>query len=174
MKTMLRAALAMVVMAGSAFAQEAPKADVSMGYSYLRLGGSGGLGQQGGAISMAGYFNNWLGIAGDFGAYHASESGGSVNTFTFLAGPRIAANRKGSVSPFFQVLFGGAHLTASAAGLSGGVTPFAISAGTGVDLRISKHVALRPQLDYMPLRSGGETLSTVRGSFGVVFGFGER
>ena len=174
MKTILRAAVAMLLMAGCAFAQGAPKADVSMSYSYLRLGGSGGVNQQGGAISAAGYFNNWIGIAADLGVYHASPFGLSLNTFTFLAGPRFTANRRGSVSPFVQVLFGGAHLTASTAGLSAGTTPFAISGGGGVDLRISKHVALRPQIDYLALRSGGQTLNALRGSFGVVFRFGER
>lgn len=174
MKIILRSLTAILLMAGCAFAQGAPKADVSIGYSFLRLGGSGGVNQQGGAISMAGYLNHWIGIAGDFGAYHASPFGLSLNTYTFLAGPRFTANRAGSVSPFVQVLFGGAHLTASLSGLSSGATPFAISAGGGVDLRLTKHVALRPQIDYLALRSGGETLNALRGSFGVVFRFGER
>ena len=174
MKIMLCAALAIFSMTGFAFAQEAPKADASVGYSYLRLGGSGGVNQQGGAISLAGYLNKWFGVAGDFGAYHASPFGLSLNTYTFMAGPRFSANRQGSVSAFAQVLFGGAHLTASAAGFSGGTTPFAISAGGGLDLRVSKHVALRPQIDYLALRSGGEALNGLRGSFGVVFRFGGR
>lgn len=174
MKIILRAAVAVLLMAGCAFAQGSPKADVSMNYSFLRLGGSGGVNQQGGSISMAAYLNRWIGITGDFGAYHASPLGLNLNTYTFLAGPRFTANRTGSVSPFVQVLFGGAHLTASFSGLSSGATPFAITAGGGVDLRISKHLALRPQLDYLALRSSGETLNALRGSFGVVFRFGER
>ncbi len=174
MKAMMRLALVMSLMTGSAFAQGTPKADVSMGYSFLRLGGSGGVNQQGGTISFAGNLNNWFGIVGDFGAYHSSPHGLSLNTYTFLVGPRFTANRKGSASPFVQVLVGGAHLTASAAGLSGGATPFAMGAGGGVDLRVSRNVALRPQIDYLALRSGGETLNTLRGSFSVVIRFGGR
>jgi Outer membrane protein beta-barrel domain len=174
MKTMIRLAVVIFLTAGCAFAQGTPKADVSMGYSFLRLGGSGGVNQQGGAISIAGNINNWVGIVGDFGAYHSSPFGVSLNTYTFLAGPRFTANRKGTASPFVQVLVGGAHMTASVAGLSSGTTPFAIGAGGGVDLRISRNVALRPQIDYLALRSGGETLNALRGSFSVVIRFGRR
>jgi hypothetical protein len=174
LKTMMRLAAVMFLMAGSAFAQGTPKADVSMGYSFLRLGGSGGVNQQGGTVAITGNINNWVGIVGDFGAYHSSPFGVSLNTYTFLAGPRFTVNRKGTASPFAQVLFGGAHLTASAAGLSDGATPFAIGAGGGVDLRVSRNVALRPQIDYLALRSGGKTLNALRGSFSLVLRFGGR
>ena len=174
MKATMRLAALILLMAACAFAQGTPKADVSVGYSFLRLGSSGGVNQQGGTIAITGNLNNWVGIVGDFGAYHSSPFGASLNTYTFLAGPRFTVNRKGSASPFVQVLVGGAHLTASAAGFSDGATPFALGAGGGVDLRISRNVALRPQIDYLALRSGGETLNALRGSFGVVIRFGER
>ena len=85
-----------------ASAQQAPRADISLGYSYLREGFSGGSNAQGGNLSGAGYFNDWFGIAGDFGAYHVSESGISANTYTYLVGPRFSANRKGRTSVFVQ------------------------------------------------------------------------
>ena len=174
MKTLMRLAAVMFLMAGCAFAQGTPKADVSAGYSFLRLGGSGGVNQQGGTVAITRNFNDWIGIVGDFGAYHSSPLGVSLNTYTFLAGPRFTANRKGTASPFAEVLVGGAHLTASVAGLSNGATAFAIGAGGGVDLRISRNVALRPQIDYLALRSGGETLNALRGSFSLVIRFGGR
>jgi hypothetical protein len=43
-----------------------------------------------------------------------------------------------------------------------------------VDLGLTKHIALRPQLDYIGMRVGSSTLNTVRGSFGIVFRFGNR
>lgn len=174
MKIMMRLAVVIFLTAGCAFAQETPKADVSIGYSFLRLGSTGGVNQQGGTVAVAGNLNNWVGIVGDFGVYHSSPFGVSLNTFTFLVGPRFTANRKGRVSPFAQVLVGGAHMTASIAGLSNSTTPFAIGAGGGVDLRVSRNVALRPQIDYLALRSGGQTLNSLRGSFSVVFRFGRR
>jgi hypothetical protein len=165
-------AMGILLLTGSASAQEKPKAEVSVGYSYLRLGGSNGVNQQGGSTSIAANLNRWFGIVGDFGGYHAFSSGASLDTYTFLFGPRFSLRRQGRVIPFAQVLLGGAHVTASGGGFSGGTTPLAISGGGGVDLRVSQHLALRPQVDYLALRSQGATLNSVRASFGIVFRFG--
>ncbi len=166
-------AMGILLMTCSASAQQAPRVDVSTGYSFLRLGGSGGESQHGGTISIAGNVNNWFGIVGDFGAYHSSPFGASLNTYTFLVGPRFSL-RAGKVTPFVQTLFGGAHMNASANGISGALTPFAVSAGGGVELRLSQHIVLRPQVDYIALRSSGQTLNAGRASVGLVFRFGER
>jgi hypothetical protein len=147
----------------SAFSQETPKAEFSTSYSYLRLGGGNGINQQGGSVSIAGNLNQWFGIVGDFGAYR----GEGLGTFTFLVGPRFSARNSSGVTPFAQVLFGGAHL-----GGSDGVTPFAISPGGGLDVKITPNVALRPQVDYLALRANGQTLNSVRASVGLVFRFG--
>jgi hypothetical protein len=166
-------AMMVLTMACSASAQQTPKVEVSTGYSFLRLGGSGGVSQHGGSISIAGNVNNWFGIVGDFGVYHSSPLGLSLNTYTFLFGPRLSL-RVGKVTPFVQTLFGGPHMNASAGGISAGTTPFAISAGGGVDLQLSQHIALRPQVDYIALRSNGSTLNSGRASLGLVFRFGGR
>jgi len=162
-------ALGVLLFASSSFAQS--KADVSFGYSYLRLGGSGGVNLQGGEVSVAGYLNNWFGIAGDFGAYHGSPGGVALNTYTFMGGPRLSAGRNRAISPFVQVLFGGSHLTASAGGISGGGTAFSYSAGGGVDLRLMPHLALRPQVDYLGMHSHGATLNSARASVSLVLRF---
>lgn len=73
-------AAGILVLACNAAARETPKAEVSAGYSYLRLGGSGGLNQDGGSFSVAGNANRWLGIVRDFGFYHASPFGLGLNT----------------------------------------------------------------------------------------------
>ena len=162
---------AIVLITGSAFAQDAPRAEVSVGYSFLRLGGTGGTNQNGGDASIALNVNRWLGVVGDVGGYHSSSFGVGADTYTFLIGPRFSL-RAGEVTPFAQVLIGGAHLTAGIGGFSTSVTPFAISAGGGLDLAISKHVALRPQLDYFNFRSHGQTGNAGRASLGLVFRFG--
>lgn len=154
-------------------AQEAaPRAEVSAGYSYFRQGISNGVNSNGGNFSVAGNVNNWLGVAGDFGIYHASPLGVSLNTTTFLLGPRVSYRSSDRVTPFAQVLLGGGHLSAGAFGQSASTTGFAYSVGGGIDLGVSKHVAFRPQLDYIGIRSGTDTLNSLRGSFGVVFRFG--
>jgi len=164
--------LALTVLAGSISAQDMPKAELSSGYSYFRAGFSSGVNQQGGSVSAAVNANQWLGLVGDFGVYHASPFGSSLNTHTFLAGPRFYARNRSRVTPFAQALIGGAHLTASSS--SGSVTPFAIGGGGGIDVRMTEHLALRPQLDYLALRSNGATLNSVRGSIAVVLRFGGR
>jgi hypothetical protein len=166
-------AVMMLTVACSASAQQTPKVEVSTGYSFLRLGGSGGVSQHGGSISIAGNYNSVLGIVGDFGVYHSSPFGASLNTYTFLFGPRFSI-RRGKVTPFVQTLVGGAHLNASAGGSSAGITAFAMSVGGGVDLQLSQHIALRPQVDYIALRSNGSTGNSGRASLGLVFRFGGR
>jgi len=160
--------------AGSSYAQDAPKAEVSAGYSYLRLGGSGGVNQSGASFSVAGNVNSWFGVVGDLGFYHSSPSGVGVNTVTFLVGPRFSARSRSRATPFVQALAGGAHLSAGANGVSASVTPFAYSVGGGVDLRLSSRVAFRPQMDYIGMRSEGQTVNALRASFGLVFRFGSR
>jgi len=68
-------AIGILLLSCSAAAQETPKAEVSAGYSFLRLGGTGGFSQQGGSFSIAGNVAPWFGMAGDFGFYHSKKFG---------------------------------------------------------------------------------------------------
>src|SRR5580704_4843461 len=90
--------------------------DASIGYSYFRLGGSGGLNQNGVSGSLAYNPNKWLGIVGDFGGYHASPGGVSLNTYTFLFGPRLTLHNPTKFSPFVQALVGGSRITVGSGG----------------------------------------------------------
>lgn len=145
--------------------------DASVGYSYFRLGGSGGLNQNGISGSLAYNPNRWLGLVGDFGGYHGSPSGASLNTYTFLFGPRITVRNPTKVNPFAQALFGGSRLTAGYGGQSGSSNQFAFSVGGGVDIGLLPHLALRPQLDYVGLRNSGNTANCTRVSLGFVVHF---
>lgn len=165
-------AIWILLAACSVSAQQAPGVEISAGYSFLRLGGSG-QSQQGVSVSVTGNVNNWLGIVGDLGGYHNSPNGGTLTTNTFLFGPRFSA-RKGRVAPFVQMLVGGAHLHAAANGETAGTTPFALSVGGGAQFELFKHFALRPQVDYIGMRSGGQTGNSARVSLGLVFPFHER
>lgn len=153
---------------------QTPAAEVSVGYSYFRLGGSNGVNQNGASGSLAYNFNNWVGGVADFGVYHGSPSGVSLNTYSFLFGPRFSYREKSHITPFAQALLGGAHLTASFAGVSGSTTPFAWSFGGGVDYGLTDNISVRPQVDYVGLRANGTTTNCVRVSGGVVFRFGRR
>jgi hypothetical protein len=145
----------------------AQSVDASIGYSYFRLGGSGGLNQNGVGGSLAYNPSKWLGIVGDFGGYHASPGGVSFNTYTYLFGPRVSLRNPSKFSPFGQFLLGGSRLTDG----GGSSNQFAYSFGGGVDIGLLPHLALRPQLDYVGLRNSGQTANCARLSIGFVVHF---
>jgi hypothetical protein len=164
MKKLMWLTLGMIFLAIPSYAQSV---DASVSYSYFRLGGSNGVNQNGVSGSLA-LNHHWLGIVGDFGAYHATPSGVSLNTYSFLFGPRLTLRNPTKINPFVQGLVGGAHLTAGSGGISTATTPFAFSLGGGVDIGIAPLLSLRPQVDYVGLRESGQTTNCTRVSIGIV------
>lgn len=119
---------------------ETPTAEVFVGYSYLHQNiANGGFNLNGGSASVAFNPNRWLGIVADVGGY----SGSPLTTATYLFGPRFSYRSKSSVTPFAQVLFGGAHTTNSG-------NAFAMAVGGGLDLRVDSHWSWRmAQAEYL-------------------------
>ena len=167
MKRLLFLSLGVLVFATPSRAQSS--VDASVGYSYFRLGGSGGINQNGISGSVDYKPIPYLGIVGDFGGYHASPGGISLNTYTFLFGPRVILHNPTKVTPFVQFLAGGAHLTVGSGG--GSSNNFAYSVGGGVDVAVLPHLALRPQLDYVGLHNSGGTTNCTRVSVSAVVRF---
>lgn len=143
--------------------------DASVGYSYFRLGSPFALNQNGVSGSLAYNAKEWLGVVGDFGGYHASPGGVSLNTYTFLFGPRIILRNPTKFTPFVQGLLGGSRLTVGSGG--GSSNQFAFSFGGGVDVGLLPHLALRPQVDYVGLHNSGQTANCTRISVGFVVHF---
>lgn len=160
MKKLLLLALGLFLCAIPSHAQSA---DASISYSYFRLGNSNGVNQNGVSGSIAYNPSRWLGIAGDFGAYHASPGGISLNTYTYMFGPRLTIRNFTKINPFVQVLAGGSRLSGGGASSN----QFAFSFGGGVDIGMLPHLALRPQVDYVGLHNSGQTLNCTRVSLGV-------
>jgi hypothetical protein len=161
-----------------AIPSRAQSVDASVGYSYFHLGGGADLNQNGVSGSVAYKPIPYLGIVGDFGGYHGSESfptdnlgfrSVSVNTYTYLFGPRIILHNPTKVTPFVQFLAGAAHLTAGNGAPS--TTDFAYSVGGGVDVGILPHLSVRPQVDYVGIRDSGNTTSCARVSVSAVVHF---
>jgi hypothetical protein len=159
---------AVLLLAIPSLAQDNFKADVSAGVSYFR---EGGVNEFGPSFSVAGNLNSWFGIVGDFGFYHAGPGGQSFNTFTFLGGPRFSLHKNHRVSPFAQILLGGAHV---GVGEGGSFNSFTFAAGGGVDIRIVHQIAVRPQLEFAGERSDGFTLNCARATISVVYRFGQK
>ena len=122
-------------------------------------------------------FNKWIGGVADLGAVHNGNIGGHHIDSTlanFLFGPRVTW-RKSHFAPYFQTLFGGVYATSStqlqftgpitvppiflpgvgnvldatSARVGAQQTAFAMTAGGGLDIKVSKHMSLRPiEVDY--------------------------
>jgi Outer membrane protein beta-barrel domain len=151
-----------------AVSSRAQSVDVGVGYSYFRVGGSGGFNQNGISGSVAYNPNKWLGVVGDFGGYHGSPSGVSVNTYSYLFGPRLSLRNPTHMTPFVQGLVGGAHITVASGGSN---EQLAYSFGGGVDFGLLPHLAFRPQVDYVGLNTPGGHSNCTRLSAGFVVHF---
>jgi len=164
-----------LVLSLTAAAQDAPKAEVFGGYSYIR---SDGESFHGWNASVAGNANNWFGIVGDFSGHYMSLDilGESFSTsiYTYTFGPRFSYRNNEKIVPFAHALFGGARLGASTtvAGItvSDSESGFASNVGGGLDWVASPSVAIRLiQADALIVRIAGSTSTDGRLSFGVVF-----
>jgi len=162
-KTLILFALILLI-SGVAMAQDSPRAEVAGLYSYIRF--SGGINCNGGGGSVAYNLNSWIGVVGQVGGCHFS--GG--NAISYLFGPKLSYRSAGRFDPFAQVLFGGARF--SATGFSSNA--FAMTAGGGLDIKVSDHFAIRvAQVDYLMTRFAGTRQNNFQYSGGVVFRFGQ-
>jgi peptidoglycan-associated lipoprotein len=140
--------------------EEPSKVDLYGGYYYARFNvnanvpgiapsatyiGKGGGGQ------LEYNAKNWLGVVGDLGGFYATSSGnGSFagGVFTYLLGPRVNF-RHGRLTPFVQALFGGVRTTDGIAQSTGTEDNFAMTAGGGIDFKVSRRISVRPiQAEY--------------------------
>jgi hypothetical protein len=174
MKKLIWAVPLVLLFALNSRAQDVSKFDASGAYSYMRIT-SAGLSLNGVSGSAAYNASNWLGVVGDFGYYHGSPRGVTVNAVSYTFGPRFSIRGSNKVVPFFQALIGGSHIPAGVFSPSS-VNPFTFSYGAGVDVPIPGHdqFAFRPQLDNILWRVNGFTINDVRVSAGIVFHFGEK
>jgi peptidoglycan-associated lipoprotein len=134
--------------------------DVGLDYNYVRTnlpaGGCGCFALNGGSAWVAFNFSRSLGVVGEIASQDASNISGSSADLTltsFLAGPRYRRTMGGHFGPFAQALLGGAHAGGSLApgspGLPGSANAFAMIAGGGLDIGLTRHIALRAfEADY--------------------------
>ena len=188
--------------AGTATAQDVPKAEWFLGYNYVRVNSTTQISSysaNGGSSQLALNFGKWVSGVFDIGGYHNGVVNGYEidNTMlSYMFGPRINI-RKGRVTPYFNTLFGGVWFGASAGknvapctGTScgsttttdraaGSLNAFAMAVGGGVDIRLGKHVSFRPiGLDYFltrlknPVLQDDHNQHNLRYSAGISFLFG--
>ncbi len=157
--------------------------EIALGYSYQRSnanpGECGCFNMNGGNVQAALHVYRWLGLAADFSGENTANvnnGGQGLSLVSFTAGPRLFFASHHRLAPFAQALFGAAHGFNSyfpvAAGPTGAATDFAMIAGGGFDVRIARHLAIRPiEADYLltQLPNGvNGTQNNLRMSAGVV------
>jgi hypothetical protein len=174
--------IAIVLCGLAAWAQEFPRYELAVDYSYFRYNPSHAFTKNGHSLNGAGgsidvNFNSYLGIKMELEGYGSQgfdfnipvgnpilPAGGTIhangNMFTYLFGPQLKF-RSPHFQPYGQILFGGAHSNVyanlfSAAGNTGKAPAgngFSMAFGGGFDIPVSKMVAIRPvEVDYVLTR----------------------
>ena len=173
----------------AAATEPTPKAEVGVQYEYVHTnappGGCGCFSMNGGGGWFAyNLTKHWAAVA-EVSGQHASDINGSglgLTLVSYVVGPRYRLRQFRRVSPFVQALFGGAHASGSLApgtgGNPGSPNGFSMIAGGGLDLVLSKHLAVRaPEVDYYLTTFDNvvnDHQNNIRVSAGVIFRFGER
>jgi outer membrane immunogenic protein len=170
-----------------AMAQSRTLIDAGIEYNYVRsnapAGSCGCFSLNGGSGWVAFNFTRALGIVGEIASQHASDissAGADLTLTSFLAGPRYTWAKADRFAPFAQVLLGVAHaggtLAPGGAVLSGSANAFAMTAGGGLDIGLTRHIALRAfEADYYLTHFDNGTnnrQNNLRIAAGVMFRFG--
>ena len=109
---------ALLIFAFVAAAQDTPKMETFLGYTYTRANSATNVpafSANGGGGQFAYNFSKYFSAVADLGAVHNGNIGGAQidnTTFNFLFGPRLSLGYS-RIRPYFQVLWGGAFLAAS-------------------------------------------------------------
>jgi hypothetical protein len=158
----------------SAAAQDYPKFETFLGYTYTHLYSTDflpSLSSNGGSGQFVYNLHRHVGVVLDAGAVTNSNFGGfniDNTQIFFMAGPRYTILR-GRFQPYVQAVFGGVHFTASTpvetilgaspifpptgveleARLQRDTTKFAMAVGGGLDIKLRRWLAFRPgSVDY--------------------------
>lgn len=179
MKKLLLIGVFVLSFAAVVVAQDVPAVEVYGGYAYFRCDTQSedvgcNLNGWNGSVSMNA--NKHVGVVADFGGYYGQAGDGyGVNVHSILIGPKVTF-RGPKVTPFVQALFGYGHIQVK----EGPVVidkenDFSMAFGGGVDININSLISVRPaQVEYFPVKSGGDFLDNFRYSGGIVFKLGSR
>ena len=163
-----------------------PRYELAAMYDYVNFEPSGpftDFSNHGAAGSFTYNASRVLGLAAEAGWYRFKDRnvGGSPLNGTiqsYLFGPRLNWRKFDYFVPFGEFLFGAAHAGQAVIG-SGTQNTFALAAGGGVDLVLTKNLAWRfVQLDYLmttfsgPFVNASARQNSFRAGTGLVFRFG--
>ncbi len=151
------------------------------GYQFMRDYDRGESFPEGWFVSGAGYLTNSIAIVGEVAGSRWSDTNpdfdltANVDVTSYLGGLRVRRN-VGPLSPFAQILGGGARAKATLTGFGTEVTEsetaLAIQPGGGVDVPLTDQVAARVTLDYRRIFFEGQGTNQIRVAVGIVVGLG--
>lgn len=161
-----------------------PRFEASLMYSYANLDPGepfDSFSNHGGTGSFTYNVSRWLGLTAELGNYHERRD---VSPFTnsnfqptggfysYMFGPRVNLRRFDYFVPFAEFLAGGAHGNPQLIGDTSKDT-FAVAAGGGVDVVLTKNIAWRfAQIDYFLTNFSGPYLGARAQQNGVRLGTG--
>jgi len=130
----------------------------------------------GATIEVSGHYKRPLSI--DLTPFGFPGQTLNINTSAYIAGggPQFSYHRIEKVSPFAHVLFGAFHARANLPTTDVKIsdTTWAITLGGGIDVRLSRHLAIRGQADYIRSHFSDLAQKHVRASGGLVYRIGSR
>jgi outer membrane immunogenic protein len=158
-------------------------------YSFVNTnappGGCGCFSMNGGTGWFAYNLSPNLAVIGEIGGEYApniDHTSADLSLTSFLGGARYSRRWFKEMAPFGQLLLGGAHasgaLTPPSSGQSSSANAFAMVAGGGMDLEMSRHWKVRLiEVDYFLTRfdnGSNDHQNNLRVSLGVAYRFGGR
>lgn len=185
-KLLVSAALLLCAWPLAAQAQEAPKAEIFGGYSYLRADSADDdLDLHGWNASAAINFTNYAGLVADFSGHYTDVTisptlhKADISAHLFLVGPRFSYRKHDRLTPFGHVLLGAARSHVTFFDPTGKVkiqdSAFAMALGGGLDVKVHNRLAVRLfQADYVLTRFEDDNQHNFRLSTGLVLRLGEQ
>jgi outer membrane protein OmpA-like peptidoglycan-associated protein len=170
--------------------QLVPRFEVAGAYQYVEFNPGdpfASFNNHGATASFTYNASRWLGLTGEFGGYRfdrnlfpvtGSNAGVTGGFVSYLFGPRLNLRKFDYFVPFAELLFGGASGGTELVGTTN-QNAFAVAAGGGVDMVITKNLAWRvAQLDYFMTSFSGSQMgasarqNNLRAGTGFVMRFG--
>jgi hypothetical protein len=176
----------LLLLAGSAPAQNINQSNVFIGYSHFadNLFSGQHANLNGWDMSAEKKYLPFFGLVGDVsGLYGSMDLPGSttcgsagclvhssISQYTFDVGIRGSYATK-AVRPFADAMFGEAHTTEYGSGLSNTNNGFDALLGAGMDCRLTRMLGCRVDVDYIVTGSFVVRHNSIRASTGLVFRF---
>ena len=162
-----------------------PRYEVTGMFDYVNFNPGGGFASfnnYGGSGAFTWNATRWLGLTEEPGglSYNRIVNGTTLHggITTFLAGPRVNFRRFDYFVPFVELMVGAGHAGPEMTG-SNSQTAFALVAGGGVDIALTRNIAWRfAEIDYLSTSFYGNSLAaggrenSLRLGTGIVLRFG--